>query len=148
MPDKVDVVSAARFTLSVDGLPKMEFSELTGISMEIDVVEFQDNNAEGKVTLHKLPGKMKPPTIGLKRPMNSVIGLWEWHEALALGGYNVSRRNGNLTMHDFEGTPVASYEFLGAWPSKVNLGGLKAGQSEVLIEEVTITCEMLKRVPV
>lgn len=148
MPDKIDIVSAARFVLQANGLKEgIEFSELTGISMEIDVVEFQDNVA-GKVQLHKLPGKTKPATITLKRPMNSVIALWEWHEGLfAPGGYSALRRDGSLTMYDFEGSAVAAYNFFHAWPSKISLGGLKAGASEVMVEEVTLTCERLFRDP-
>ena len=110
MPDTkpVDIVSAARFVLAGDNFKPIEFSELTGISSEFDVVEFQDNDGNGHVQLHKLPGKQKPATIGLKRPMNSVMDLWVWHNELQLpGGYNAARRSGTLTMYDFEGSAVA-----------------------------------------
>jgi hypothetical protein len=33
-----------------------------------------------------------------------------------------------------------------AWPSKLEIGALKAGSSEVLWETVTLVCEMIQRV--
>jgi hypothetical protein len=33
-----------------------------------------------------------------------------------------------------------------AWPAKIEIGALKAGASEVLMETVTIVCESLQRV--
>lgn len=148
-----DIITAARFELDVTGLGKTEFSELGGISMEIDVVEFQDNDAGGMVRLHKLPGKAKPATITLKRPMNATMLLWKWHSAInnfshkAEMPLNEVQKGGTLKMFSMEGgEPVAVYGFEGGWPSKMSIGGMKAGASEVMVEEVVITCEMLMRV--
>lgn len=151
-----DVLTAARFQLTVTGLPggdKLEFSELAGISMEIDIVEFQDNMA-GQVRLHKLPGKCKPATITLKRPMNSTKALWDWHEALNNPEHRVVgttidelQRHGILNMFSMDGgEPLCVYEFDKGWPSKMSISGMKAGASEVMIEEVVITCGMLTRI--
>ncbi|HEX9530452.1 MAG TPA: phage tail protein, partial [Acidimicrobiales bacterium] len=120
-----DVITAARFELNVNELGQAEFSELGGISMEIDVVEFQDNDAQGMIRLHKLPGKAKPATITLKRPMNGTMLLWEWHASINNFSHKAemplskAQRGGTLKMYSMEGgEPVAVYEFLGGWPSK------------------------------
>jgi len=49
-------------------------------------------------------------------------------------------------MFNAEGKPVAKYWLEKAWPTKMDLAGLKAGASEALIETVTSTCEYIKRV--
>jgi phage tail-like protein len=49
-------------------------------------------------------------------------------------------------MFNSEGKPVAKYWLEKAWPSKMELAGLKAGASEVLMETVTLTCEYIQRV--
>lgn len=146
-----DVITAARFDLDVNGLGSCVFSELAGISMEIDVVEFQDSIGS-KIRLHKLPGKAKPATITLKRPMNDVMLLWEWHSMInnfthaTKGTINELQKDGSLKMLPQDGdAPVAVYGFEKAWPSKMSIGGMKAGASEVLIEECVITCTMLQR---
>jgi T4-like virus tail tube protein gp19 len=49
-------------------------------------------------------------------------------------------------MYDTDGTAVAKYYLESAWPAKIEIGGLKAGASEVLYETVTLTCEHIHRV--
>ncbi len=44
------------------------------------------------------------------------------------------------------GKPVARYLFENAWPAKIELGAVKAGAGEVLMETVTLTAESLQRV--
>jgi hypothetical protein len=47
-----------------------------------------------------------------------------------------------------DGSPVARYHLENAWPSKLELSGLKAGASEVLLERATVVCEHLQRASV
>ena len=49
-------------------------------------------------------------------------------------------------MYNFDGAPVARYHLENAWPSKLEIGSLKAGASEVLMETVTLVCEQIQRV--
>ena len=47
----------------------------------------------------------------------------------------------SLVMYNYDGKPVARYHLENAWPSKMEIGALKAGSTEVLMETVTIVCE-------
>jgi len=78
--------------------------------------------------------------------MNGSLELWAWHEAVRVGTMGAARRSCTLTMFNAEGKPVAKYWLEKAWPTKMDLAGLKAGASEALIETVTSTCEYIKRV--
>jgi hypothetical protein len=49
-------------------------------------------------------------------------------------------------MYNTDGKPVARYHLENAWPSKIEVGGLKVGASEVLTESATIVCEHIQRV--
>jgi phage tail-like protein len=49
-------------------------------------------------------------------------------------------------MYNSEGKPVARYHLEHAWVSKLEIGALKAGSSEVLMETATIVCERIQRV--
>jgi phage tail-like protein len=51
-------------------------------------------------------------------------------------------------MYQADGKPVARYHLEMAWPSKIEIGALKAGASEVLMETVTIVAEHIQRVAV
>jgi hypothetical protein len=118
-----DALTAARFSITIDGHEIASFSELQGIN-----------------TL------ATPPTIVLKRGKSSSREMWSWHEAARTGQMSAGRKNASLIMYDYEGKPVARYQLTNAWPSKIEIGSLKAGASEVLMETVTMVCDHIQRV--
>jgi len=140
-----DAITAARFSIVIDGYQIASFSELIGISTEVEPVELLEST-EKEVMLKKLPGKKKPPTLTLKRGKNQSMELWLWHEAVLMGDIVAARKSCSLVMYATDGTAVARYHLEMAWPSKLEVGGLKAGASEVLYETVTIVCEHIQRV--
>ena len=142
-----DAITAARFSLTIDGVEIAQFSELQGITTEVEPVELMESS-DKDVILKKLPGKTKPATLVLKRGKNSSMELWAWHEAVLMGNIVAARKSCSLTMYNTDGKPVARYHCEHAWPSKLEIGGLKAGASEVLMETVTIVCERIQRVSV
>jgi phage tail-like protein len=140
-----DAITAARFSIVIDGYQIASFSELIGISTEVEPVELLEST-EKEVMLKKLPGKRKPPTLTLKRGKNQSMELWLWHEAVLMGDIMAARKSCSLVMYATDGTPVARYHLEMAWPSKLEVGALKAGASEVLMETVTLVCEHIQRV--
>jgi phage tail-like protein len=71
--------------------------------------------------------------------------MWAWHDQ-ALRDLNAAKKNAMLTMYNTAGSPVARYHLENAWPAKVEIGGLLAGASIVLMETVTIVAEDIQRV--
>jgi len=140
-----DAITAARFSIVIDSYQIASFSELIGISTEVEPVELLEST-EKEVMLKKLPGKRKPPTLTLKRGKNQSMELWLWHEAVLMGDIVAARKSCSLVMYSTDGTAVARYHLEMAWPSKLEVGGLKAGASEVLFETVTLVCEHIQRV--
>jgi phage tail-like protein len=137
-----DDLTAARFSITVDGTEIASFSELAGITSGIDPsgIEFV---TDGKKTRLELPARRTPPTVTLRRGLTSSLELSQWHEA-ALGDLT-TRKDADLVMYSTDGRPIARYHLENAWPSKLEIGGLKAGASEVLMETVTIVCERIQR---
>jgi phage tail-like protein len=135
-------LTVARFSLTVDGVEIGQFSELGGISSEIAPAETSGE----MLSLKKLPGQRKPPTVTLKRGKNKDMGIFAWHQSVAEGQLVAARKSCTLTMYAPDGTAVARYHLESAWPSKVEIGALKAGANEVLYETVTLTCEDIQRV--
>jgi phage tail-like protein len=140
-----DALTAARFSITIDGYEIASFSELQGITTEVEPVDFLEST-DKEVVFKKLPGKRKPPTIVLKRGKNTSMELWAWHEAVLQGNIVAARKSCSLIMYNFDGAPVARYHLENAWPSKLEISALKAGASEVLMETVTIVCEHIQRV--
>jgi phage tail-like protein len=140
-----DALTAARFSITIDGYEIASFSELQGITTEVQPVDFLEST-EKEVIFKKLPGKRNPPTLKLARGKNTSMELWAWHEAVLTGDIIAARKSCSLVMYATDGTPVARYHLEMAWPSKLEIGALKAGASEVLMETVTIVCEHIQRV--
>ena len=141
-----DALASYLFAIEIDSIEIAQFTEISGLVSEIDVIELKENTRDGKLVIHKSPGAMKPPTITLKRAKNSSKALWDWHEAMLQGKVSESRKNGSVILKSYDGTEVARYNFTNAWVSKVTTGTLKAGANEVLMEEASLVCESFVRV--
>ncbi|WP_328455223.1 MULTISPECIES: phage tail protein [unclassified Amycolatopsis] len=140
-----DALTAARFSITIDGYEVASFSELSGITTEVEPVDYM-SSSDREISFKKLPGKAKPPTVVLKRGKTMGMELWSWHQAVLMGNIAAARKSCSLVMYNFDGKPVARYYLENAWPSKLEVGALRAGSSEVLMETVTIVCEHLQRV--
>jgi phage tail-like protein len=139
-------ITASRFSIAVDGHEVGSFAELSGITSEIQQSEYWETG--GDIHVNKLPGRVKQPTLVLKRGLGSSLAIFQWHQAAREGRMGAARRSCTLTMFNAEGRPVARYWLENAWPSKVELAGLKAGSSEAPIETVTFVCDYLQRLEV
>jgi phage tail-like protein len=140
-----DALTAARFSLTIDGVEVGQFSQLDGISSKVEPVELMETDGE-KLFLKKMPGKRVPPTVTLQRGKNKDMGIFAWHQSVVEGQIAAARKSCTLTMYNTAGEAVAKYYLESAWPSEVSISGLKAGASEVLYEKVTFTCEDIQRV--
>ncbi|HTI27236.1 MAG TPA: phage tail protein, partial [Kutzneria sp.] len=87
-----DALTAARFSITIDGYEIASFAELLGITTEVEAVELMEST-DKSVVLKKLPGKVKPPTLVLKRGKNSSMELWAWHEAVLNGDIVAARKS-------------------------------------------------------
>jgi phage tail-like protein len=126
-------ITAARFSLTIDGFEIASFTELGSIAVEgEDLREFgTSSRGRGVVTLSR-------------RATNN-LELWAWHEAV-VAGLPAARKNASLVGYNRRGEPVQRYHLENAWPAKIEISGLKSGASEVLMETVTIVSERMQRV--
>ena len=133
-------ITAARFSLTIDGVEVGQFSDLGVITSEVQVPELQKEPG-GKRTPRRLP-----PTVSLSRGMNQDLSIFAWHQSVVEGQLLAARKNCSLVMYNTSGTPVARYHLENAWPSKVEVSGLKAGANDILIETVMLVCDNIQRV--
>jgi phage tail-like protein len=135
-----DPITATRYSITLDGNEIASFGELSGINQEVDAVSYWETPVSER------PAKRKPPSVTLKRGLTGSMELWSWHEAVRMGTQAQARKSVSLVMYDPEGRPAARYWLQRAWPSKLDLAGLKAGSGEALMETVTLTAERIQRV--
>lgn len=138
-------MGATRFGISVDGYQLGAFRHLGGLKVEQDVVEYIPSRELETVFLNRYAGVRKTISVRLVRPRSTSMDLWAWHEAARMNPGKASRK---VTLQLFEGAdkPVARYHLENTWPSKIEIGGLKAGEGASLLETVTLSCEFIQRV--
>lgn len=141
MPIGEDALSGYNFSIEIDSITIAQFREVSGLSAEITTIEHRENNPKGLALLKKLPGSRKYGDITLKRGRTDSKDLWNWIKKVQDGKIDDARKNGSIVLYDYAGSEKSRFNFLNAWPSKVSLGSLQAGGSEVLLEECTITHE-------
>jgi phage tail-like protein len=146
--DQNPPLTAARFAIRIEGSakPAAVFTELGGISSEVEVVEYlSTDSVTGAVSHTKQYGKTKPPTVTLKRGVDGDASLWAWHQ-MVLAGDPTAKMSCTLELIGVDGKPKVSYWLASAWPAKLEVGGIKAGASELVIETVTFTCESITQI--
>ncbi len=139
------VITAARFIISIDQAD-ISFSELSGINSEVESSEYISVDPQGNINHTKQYGKTKPPTITLKRGVDNDGHMWVWHQQV-LQGNPAGRKTATLTLQDAQGTNFQKYVMEGAWLAKLEIGGLKAGDSAVVMETVQIVCDYIEFQP-
>jgi len=117
------------------------FTSVSGISSEVEIVDNPYVNEKGAITIAKLPGKPKTPTITLKRGLTGATEIWDWHSHVMAG--QVDRRDGSVILMNTVGEEVLRYNFTNAMVSKISLSEGGATASGVQIEEATLACETL-----
>jgi phage tail-like protein len=142
--DSEDALGSYNFQIEIDGVVMAQFKEVSGLSTEIKVIEHEEVMTGGKSIIKKIPGPRKWGDITLKRGKTEDNGWFEWINDVHNGDISKSRRNGSIVIYDYALGEKARYNFINAWPSKVNISGLKAGGSEIVVEEVTLVHEGLE----
>ena len=61
------------------------------------------------------------------------------------GKVKTARTNGSILMLDQDGTPMAEYNFVNAWPLKVSGPTPNANSSDLAMEEIELICEQITR---
>lgn len=123
------------------GGTKLGFSEVSGLEIETDVVEYRDG-ASPEYSKIKMPGMQKTSKITLKRgTFTSDNEFFDWWNTVKLN--TITRRDITISLLNEEHEPVVVWKVKNAWPSKVQSTDLKADGNEVAIETMEIVHEGL-----
>ncbi|MGN8551962.1 UNVERIFIED_CONTAM: phage tail protein [Microbacterium sp. SLM126] len=117
------------------------FSEVSGLTMEAEVVEYR-GGADPQLTTTKQPGLKKFSNVTLKRgiaPAEAGNGLFDWYNSILAG--TVQRRSVTVSLLNEARDPVMTWKIKQAWPVKLEGPGLKSTGTDVAIESVEFACE-------
>ncbi|MCA1222334.1 phage tail protein [Streptomyces sp. 8L] len=138
-----DALTSHNFGLQIDGVLVEYLQEVSGLSLEQDVIEFQQVSAQGKPVTKKLPGVKKAGTCTVVRGMTQSAAFNQWITESINGLMSTARKNATILVMDYTNAPVKRYNMRNAWCSKIDTSSVKAGEAAGLLETVTITFEEL-----
>ena len=136
-----DPFTAGNFRVEIQGITATSFTEVRGLEVSIDVVEYRPGDSKGN-TEQKLPGMYKVSDVTLKRGLTRDLSLWNWINS-AMNG-NLNRTAVDITLLDQADNPVLVWRLRNAWPRKWTGPSLNAGSSEVANEELELAYEGLE----
>ena len=144
LPD-LDSSVGHSFGLEVDGITIKHISEVKGLTFEQDVIELKQNTSDGKYMIKKLPGRRTAKgNVTLVRGLDADTSFEQWIKNSRFGKMSDVRKMASISVYDFEGAPIKRYKLTNAWPTKLEIGSLKAGDTSVLTETLTLTYEDLE----
>jgi phage tail-like protein len=138
---RTDPPFAGRFIFTVDGLKIGSFTEVSGLSVQIDTEDLVEGGQNQYV--HKLPKAMKWPNLVLKRGITDSDALFEWFakcsgEGLEAAGNKLELRNGSVQLVDAALKTVRRWNFTEAFPVKWTGPKLSASASDLATEELEV----------
>ncbi len=133
LSERKDPYGAFNFLVEIDGIIKAGFTSVSGLDL---TVEF-DPVREGGVNdfEYKLPKGLKYSDITLKNGFTD-WELWDWCQDFALG--ESKRKSGSIHLCDDSGTPVKSWLFIEAYPTKWIGPSLDSTRSAVATESLVL----------
>jgi phage tail-like protein len=139
-PGRIDPFTIGKFLVNIDRIAAGSFSEVSGLDVSIDVIDYREGNSAGPFT-QKLPGLNHVSNVVLKRGLTQDLSLWAWMNNVVTG--NIQRAAVHITLLDQTDKPVLVWKLHNAWPCKWAGPLLNANSSDVAIETLEIAHEGL-----
>ena len=129
-------------TGNTDG-PDAGFQEISGIGMEVTVVEYRNGN-EKENSVRKITGLNKCTDVTLKRGIIGSLSLYNWLNQIRNGDQNAYRTVVIHLQNEDHTAVVQTWKLLRARIIKHTSGPLNAKGSDVAIEEMVLAYERLE----
>jgi phage tail-like protein len=151
---KHDPLVVSNFYLEIEGAEIATLSEVSGLEIEVEVVEAKQTAKLGQYQVVKSLGQAKAPgDLSVKRVAPLDIDsdpIWKWFNDIRDKGMKIKerggmRKNGSIVIFDTSNTEVARWNFFNAWPSKIASDSFSAGGTEAVSETITLVIERLER---
>ena len=135
---ELDHVGGYNFTVEINGVEAGFFKGVSGISAEIEVIEYQDGD---DLFLRKRPGRAKFGDVTLKKGYIVTDALQKWWRDCRDGVYD--RRDIAVHLNDNKGDPIRTWNLYGCWPKAWKINDLDGKGNDTVTEEITFVVEDL-----
>lgn len=136
----VDAYPNCRFYVEIGGMAQAVFTGVSGLQLEMEVMEYQEGGVNNIV--HRLPGRTKSSNLTLKRGMTGSNEFFKWYAELAKG--NFTAKNISVVMYDVTGNKLAQWNLNNAYPVKWIGPQFNAHDAAVAVETLELAHEGLE----
>jgi phage tail-like protein len=131
--DRTILFPQSRFELQIPGYAIGNFTSVTGLSAQVDVMEYAEGGLNDRV--HKLPTRVKHTNLVVKHGMTNQPNLLAWFKNTVVDAKQVDL---SLSLYDSEGNRVQTWSFAGAYPVKWTGPDMNASGTEIATESLEI----------
>jgi phage tail-like protein len=124
----------SRYYVQIDNVTKAVFSEVSGLQMETELMEYAEGG--NNEYIHRLPGLTKTGNVTLKRGISVDNELFKWYLRVAQGIMDL--RTVTITVYATDGKQVVRWELLRAFPCKWSGPQMAANGETVALETIEL----------
>ena len=137
----IDPPFVGKFFFKVGGLEIGAFTEVSGLSVQIDVEDLAEGGQNHYT--HKLLGRMKWPNIVFKRGLTNADDLFTWLLGYSGAGFTgkqnkITPQTGEIIVYNAAGKPFRTWSLTGVKPVKWTGPRLAASSRDLAIEELEV----------
>ncbi|MCP6760381.1 MAG: phage tail protein [Fischerella sp. CENA71] len=129
-----DPYMAYNFAVEIGGVVVGGFSEVSGLSSEIELEPYEEGGLNGYV--HKFPKHTTYPNLILSRGLVNIDLFYIWYQATSQG--LIQQLNGTILLLDDQQIPIMWWTFQNAYPVKWEGPQFKASSDEIAVERIEL----------
>lgn len=134
-----DALVANAFLVEIGGTA-MNVKEVSGLKKEFDMIEVKTQTMMGKYVIKKIPGREKPVSVTITRPLTDNPFFDQWMKDTKDGV--VMRKDVVVKiLTPGKEAPIKTYTIKNCQPSAVEITQVSAGATNALDEKVTLQGE-------
>jgi phage tail-like protein len=129
---------ANAFTVTIDGIEVPRVIEVSGLKSEVDKIELKQQTKDGKYVVRQLIGRPKAGELTVTRGLTESKTVTDWLKKVMEGDVAGARKTAAVSLLDYKGETLKTYNFVNCWVKSVELNSLKAGATEQATEKFVI----------
>jgi phage tail-like protein len=139
-----DTLATYRFGVQLGGITVESIKDISGMTLDQDVVETAQVSDRGMPMIKKQPGAQKGGEVTITRGIDKSSAFSDWIKKALKGDVEGARQNLTIEIQDTEGKTVRRMQLFDAWISNWNGPDLSAGNSNGAEEQANVTFERIE----
>jgi len=136
-----DPYMSYNFAVEIGGVVLGGFSEVSGLSSEIELESYQEGGVNGFV--HQFPKHTTYPNLVLSRGLVNIDLFYLWYKATSQG--LIQQSSGTIILNNSQQSPKMWWTFKNAYPVKWEGPQFNASSEEIAVERIELVHEGISK---